>query len=112
MILKKHFLNEQKKSTNKKGITGDDWYNIEGVRAVNQAIGRVIRHKDDFGVVILADERFQKTIFPNLPFRYIRLPISSLPSWIRPNLTTYDSPQSVITRISTFFKFVVDDFEI
>lgn len=28
------------------------------MRAVNQAVGRVIRHKSDFGAIILADERF------------------------------------------------------
>lgn len=40
-----------------KAIHQDEWYEMEGYRAVNQAIGRVIRHKDDFGVVILADSR-------------------------------------------------------
>ena len=28
------------------------------MRAVNQAIGRVVRHKDDWASVVLADERF------------------------------------------------------
>ena len=28
------------------------------MRAVNQAVGRVIRHKHDYGAIILADERF------------------------------------------------------
>ncbi|CDW56786.1 Helicase C 2 and DEAD 2 domain containing protein [Trichuris trichiura] len=36
-------------------VDGETWYVLEAVRAVNQAIGRVIRHKDDFGAVILAD---------------------------------------------------------
>jgi Rad3-related DNA helicase len=26
--------------------SADDWYKIEGTRAVNQALGRIIRHKD------------------------------------------------------------------
>lgn len=39
-------------------FTGDDWYRQEAMRSVNQAIGRVIRHKDDFGAVVLADERY------------------------------------------------------
>ena len=30
-----------------------------GIRAVNQAIGRVIRHKNDFGAILLCDRRFQ-----------------------------------------------------
>ena len=37
---------------------GNDWYNLEAFRALNQAIGRVIRHKNDFGAVILLDKRF------------------------------------------------------
>lgn len=39
-------------------FTGDEWYLNEAMRAVNQCVGRVIRHKDDYGVVVLADERF------------------------------------------------------
>lgn len=30
------------------------------MRVVNQALGRVIRHKDDYGAIILADERFAR----------------------------------------------------
>ena len=41
-----------------KGMGGQDWYNLEAFRALNQAIGRVIRHKNDFGAVILLDKRF------------------------------------------------------
>lgn len=41
-----------------KSLTGNDWYNLQATRAVNQAIGRIIRHKNDFGAIILCDERF------------------------------------------------------
>jgi Rad3-related DNA helicase len=27
-------------------MSPDDWYRIEGTRAINQALGRIIRHKD------------------------------------------------------------------
>lgn len=40
-------------------INPEEWYKIEGYRAVNQALGRIIRHKDDFGAVILADSRLR-----------------------------------------------------
>jgi Rad3-related DNA helicase len=30
------------------------------MRSVNQAIGRVIRHVDDYGAVLLCEERFSK----------------------------------------------------
>ena len=39
-------------------LTGEAWYVQQAARAVNQAIGRVIRHVDDYGAILLADERF------------------------------------------------------
>jgi len=40
------------------GLTGQQWYTLEAVRAVNQAVGRVIRHRNDFGAIILLDQRW------------------------------------------------------
>lgn len=51
VTLKKEYLQAQRQS-------GQDWYNMEATRAVNQAIGRVIRHKDDYGAILLCDQRF------------------------------------------------------
>lgn len=39
-------------------LTGDEWYNQQASRAVNQAVGRVIRHRHDYGAIIFCDERF------------------------------------------------------
>ena len=39
-------------------LTGKQWYQQEAMRAVNQSIGRVIRHIHDYGIIILADERY------------------------------------------------------
>lgn len=38
-------------------LSGQDWYKQQAFRAVNQAIGRVIRHKEDFGAIFLCDQR-------------------------------------------------------
>ena len=53
VILKRKFLD-----SNRSKISGTEWYNLEAFRALNQAIGRVIRHKNDYGAVILLDKRF------------------------------------------------------
>ncbi len=39
-------------------INGDEWYQQQMIRTMNQAIGRVIRHKNDWGAIFLYDQRF------------------------------------------------------
>ena len=48
-------LSEQSSSAT---LSGAEWYNQQALRACNQAIGRVIRHRNDYGAVILLDHRF------------------------------------------------------
>ncbi|KAK4479624.1 hypothetical protein RD792_015150 [Penstemon davidsonii] len=57
--LKREYLDQQGKSqrTGSKGLTGEEWYSQQASRAVNQAVGRVIRHQHDYGAIILCDER-------------------------------------------------------
>jgi len=66
VIMKKHYLDSQKSGL------GQLWYNQESSRSVNQSIGRVIRHINDFGIIVLADERF--TWWTNQ---------KDLPGWVR-----------------------------
>ena len=55
-------------------------YTQSAIRAVNQALGRVIRHRNDFGAVLLADERFAYTGVQ-----------SQLSVWIRPHVQRHES---------------------
>ncbi|CAM9303939.1 unnamed protein product [Lampetra planeri] len=59
VILKMQFLDEMNRSrkSGEKYLTGQEWYREQAFRAVNQAIGRVIRHKDDYGAIFLCDQR-------------------------------------------------------
>ena len=43
-------------------LTGREWYRQQASRAVNQAIGRVIRHRHDFGAILLCDTRYSSLI--------------------------------------------------
>jgi regulator of telomere elongation helicase 1 len=43
-------------------LTGREWYRQQASRAVNQAIGRVIRHRQDFGAILLCDTRYSSLI--------------------------------------------------
>uniref|UniRef100_A0A670YTE7 DNA 5'-3' helicase n=1 Tax=Pseudonaja textilis TaxID=8673 RepID=A0A670YTE7_PSETE len=42
-------------------LTGSQWYEIQAYRALNQALGRCIRHRSDWGALILVDDRFGKS---------------------------------------------------
>lgn len=58
VVLKMQFLNEMKKSNmGAQCLSGHQWYNQQASRAVNQAIGRVIRHRQDYGAIFLCDDR-------------------------------------------------------
>ncbi|XP_033112136.1 Fanconi anemia group J protein homolog [Anneissia japonica] len=63
-----------KYSAEKGLLTGSAWYEIQAYRAINQALGRCIRHRLDWGALILVDERYARN-----PNKYI----SGLSKWIR-----------------------------
>eukprot|EP01062_Namystynia_karyoxenos_P031778 TRINITY_DN2354_c2_g1_i1.p1 TRINITY_DN2354_c2_g1~~TRINITY_DN2354_c2_g1_i1.p1 ORF type:complete len:1063 (+),score=363.90 TRINITY_DN2354_c2_g1_i1:73-3189(+) len=54
------------------GLSGDEWYMHDAMRAVNQAVGRVIRHREDYGAVALLDARFAQ-----------KQCVDSLAGWVR-----------------------------
>ena len=62
VILKKEYLDNFKDisqgNNSVVGLTGKEWYNQQATRSVNQAIGRVIRHVQDYGAILLFDERY------------------------------------------------------
>ncbi|KAM9785914.1 regulator of telomere elongation helicase 1 [Neosynchiropus ocellatus] len=93
--LKMQFLDEMNRSRAGalKFLTGQEWYREQAFRAVNQAIGRVIRHKDDFGAIFLCDQRFKSANAQ-----------AHLPSWVRPCVRHGDSFGNVVRDVSQFFR--------
>jgi regulator of telomere elongation helicase 1 len=71
-------------------FTGDDWYRQEALRSVNQAIGRVIRHKDDFGCVVLADPRYAQLV-------------DGLSTWITSSLERHETFGETYSAVAQFF---------
>ena len=56
VALKKDFNDRHAKTKNL--LPGHQWYETQAFRAMNQALGRCIRHRHDWGAVILLDHRF------------------------------------------------------
>lgn len=82
VTLRRHYLDA-------KGMSGQKWYNLEATRTVNQAIGRVIRHRRDYGVIILADVRYQQQR-------------SQLSSWLRDKAQLVDDFQGQYALMAAF----------
>ena len=59
--LKIEYLDNMKKmeKDNKDIINGNEWYIADAMTAVNQSLGRVIRHINDYGVLVCIDERYK-----------------------------------------------------
>ncbi|KAG0329215.1 Fanconi anemia group J protein [Dissophora globulifera] len=69
-------------------LSGQRWYEIQAYRAYNQAIGRCIRHRKDWGAMVLLDYRFAQ---PNTQ--------QSLSKWVRPLVKSYKDFESGIQSL-------------
>ncbi|KAM3588915.1 Regulator of telomere elongation helicase 1 [Umbelopsis sp. WA50703] len=92
---KKDFLDDMRSvSANRtQMLSGNEWYQQQALRAVNQAIGRVIRHRNDYGAILLCDERFGSTAI-----------INQLSAWLRDHVKIYRDFGEVQINLTRFFK--------
>ena len=74
-------------------LSGDQWYRQQASRAVNQALGRVIRHRHDYGAIILLDERFGSPSAQN-----------DLSKWLRPHARTFENFGGAAGALTKFFR--------
>ncbi|XP_031627520.1 regulator of telomere elongation helicase 1 homolog [Contarinia nasturtii] len=73
--LKKEYLDG--KRNERDTMSGNVWYSLDAVRAVNQAIGRIIRHKSDYGAILFCEKRFHQTRTQE-----------NISGWVRENMHT------------------------
>nr|XP_039271990.1 Fanconi anemia group J protein homolog [Styela clava] len=74
-------------------LAGSQWYEIQAFRAMNQALGRCIRHKTDWGALIIVDDRFCKN-----PKKYSK----GLSKWVRQKMIPYTSFDNAMSNITAF----------
>ncbi|TNV84464.1 hypothetical protein FGO68_gene13285 [Halteria grandinella] len=91
MIKKSHFdkLNELNPALYPNN--GSDWYTIDAMKAVNQSIGRTIRHKNDFGTAIVIDSRISQERFKG-----------KLSLWLRDRLTWFNKLNLLTDNLEAF----------
>ncbi|CAG8502015.1 15492_t:CDS:10 [Rhizophagus irregularis] len=73
---------------------GKEYYQNLCMKAVNQSIGRAIRHQKDYATIILIDKRFNTN-------NQIR---QKLPKWIKQNVTECRKFGQIVGKVAGFFK--------
>ncbi|UJR30615.1 hypothetical protein I4U23_018140 [Adineta vaga] len=99
VIFKRNYNNEQNKRL-PQIMNGSDWYDSQAYRALNQALGRCIRHKNDWGALIIVDER----IVNNMNDKHFNNKISL---WIKQRLfitRNYDETMSALEKFASQMK--------
>lgn len=107
--MKREFLDQNRTSKNQRpsadggfggkaaganlSLSGHEWYSQQAHRAVNQAIGRVIRNKNDYGAVLLLDSRFGQ------PGNQ-----KGLSKWVRPHILPDEGVGRAIGALAKFYK--------
>lgn len=76
-------------------LTGNEWYTIEAFRALNQALGRCIRHRNDWGIILLIDERFGASESHTN---------SNLSCWLRQRVRPFSQFKELEESVSTFLR--------
>lgn len=105
MIEKMRYLDSLKFSSNNNGETaGRAYYENTCWKAINQSIGRAIRHRADYATLVLIDKRYTRT---NIP--------SKLPHWLAKSfyqMKNFSETSQAIEKVKkkTMNRFVFIDF--
>ncbi|KAL8571949.1 Fanconi anemia group J protein [Nucella lapillus] len=89
--LKKEY--NDKAQSSRRLLSGSQWYEIQAFRALNQALGRCIRHRNDWGALIIVDDRFVQN-----PAKYSQ----RLSKWVRSKLRVHPNCGSMLSSLTSF----------
>mgnify|MGYP002778987936 FL=1 len=91
-VIQKRLYNDHHSRT-KNLLPGAQWYDKQAYRALNQALGRCIRHQNDWGAIIMLERRFHNASN-----------INGLSKWLRPRLQKFEKFQTARTSIMEYIK--------
>ncbi|KAG7597747.1 ATP-dependent helicase C-terminal [Arabidopsis suecica] len=96
--LKKKYNDTYKSS--KSLLGGSEWYCQQAYRALNQAAGRCIRHRFDYGAIIFLDERYKE-----------QRNRASISKWLRQSIKVYDNFEASMEGLRYFFNSVKEQVD-
>ena len=73
-------------------LSGQEWYTIQAFRAVNQALGRCLRHINDWGAIIMIESRLANND------KYWK----SISRWIRDDMIPMNNCNEALDRLGYF----------
>ncbi|CAF3501536.1 unnamed protein product [Rotaria socialis] len=104
VVFKRNYNNEQNKRM-PQVMNGSDWYDSQAYRALNQALGRCIRHKNDWGALVIVDER----IVQNMSDKHFNNKISL---WIKQRLCISRKYDDTMNALEKFVEHMQKSVEI
>eukprot|EP00752_Nemacystus_decipiens_P006081 g5489.t1 len=93
VMLKKEYQ-DQRRTRNPRLLGGRAWYYLQAFRAVNQAVGRCIRHRSDFGAIVLCDPRYGLSADTT----------ASLSKWVRSSVKQCRTVEASLAQAASFFQ--------
>jgi Rad3-related DNA helicase len=87
-------------------LTGDEWYGIDAFRTMSQAIGRVIRHANDWSVLLFIEHRLSHEPFHASQFNHY------LPEWVRRSGVRLARWQWMKTQIGQFCRNMMEEINL
>ncbi|ESQ34722.1 hypothetical protein EUTSA_v10009302mg, partial [Eutrema salsugineum] len=104
--LKRKYNDTYKSSKNLLG--GSEWYCQQAYRALNQAAGRCIRHRFDYGAIIFLVMISLRSPCFDVPDERYRQPRNrvSISKWLRQSIKLYDNFEESMQGLRSFFNSV------